>query len=118
MRKPVKNPFEEDGVVRIKNCIDFGFELQTRVDKDGSANTGQDSTFQIAASWQANKNFLFKPFWYNHISTIPTVVCYGITPTWHMITLLLFAAVRDCRTATTGFGFGLRAEDRVFGRFP
>ncbi|KAI3836967.1 hypothetical protein MKW98_005300 [Papaver atlanticum] len=61
--KLVKNPFEEDGVVRIKNCIDFGFELQTRVDKAGSANTGQDSTFQIAASWQANKNFLFKEKW-------------------------------------------------------
>ncbi|RZC59164.1 hypothetical protein C5167_006463 [Papaver somniferum] len=30
------------------------------VDKAESANTGQDSTFQIDASWQANKNFLFK----------------------------------------------------------
>ncbi|RZC74564.1 hypothetical protein C5167_050048 [Papaver somniferum] len=58
--KLVKNPFEEDWVVRIKNCIDFGFELQTRVDKAESANTGLDSTFQIAASWQVNKNFLYK----------------------------------------------------------
>ncbi|KAL0424289.1 UNVERIFIED_CONTAM: hypothetical protein Sradi_0963700 [Sesamum radiatum] len=56
----VKNPLEENEIVGITNYIDFGFELQTRVDDNESSNNIQDSTFQVAASWQANKNFLLK----------------------------------------------------------
>ncbi|KAE8689330.1 protease Do-like 1 [Hibiscus syriacus] len=56
----VKNPFEESEIVGITNYIDFGFELCTRMDDTKTSNTIPDSTFQLAASWQANKNFLLK----------------------------------------------------------
>ncbi|RVW46577.1 hypothetical protein CK203_067288 [Vitis vinifera] len=56
----VKNPLEENEVVGITNYIDFGFELQSRVEDVETSNGLPDSTFQVAASWQANKNFLLK----------------------------------------------------------
>ncbi|KAF4381555.1 hypothetical protein F8388_021183 [Cannabis sativa] len=55
----VKNPLEESEVVGITNYIDFGFELQTSIDGEETSMM-HDSTFQIGASWQANKNFLLK----------------------------------------------------------
>ncbi|CAJ2663543.1 unnamed protein product [Trifolium pratense] len=60
VQRRVKNPLEENTVVGITNYIDFGFELQTSVDDAIAANSISDSTFQIGASWQANKNFLLK----------------------------------------------------------
>ncbi|KAL7256879.1 hypothetical protein ACSBR1_010754 [Camellia fascicularis] len=60
VQRRVKNPLEENEVVGITNYIDFGFELQTRVDDDKPSNVTPDSTFKVAASWQANKNFLLK----------------------------------------------------------
>ncbi|XP_022884039.1 uncharacterized protein LOC111400839 isoform X2 [Olea europaea var. sylvestris] len=56
----VKSPLEENEMVGITNYIDFGFELQTSIDDEKSLNNIQESTFQVAASWQANKNFLLK----------------------------------------------------------
>ncbi|CAN6572202.1 unnamed protein product [Malus baccata var. baccata] len=75
VQRRVKNPLEENEVVGITNYIDFGFELQTRVDdiksssdipessnvpKSSNGPNAPDSTFQVAASWQANKNFMLK----------------------------------------------------------
>ncbi|RYR08196.1 hypothetical protein Ahy_B05g075770 isoform B [Arachis hypogaea] len=60
VQRRVKNPLEQNSVVGITNYIDFGFELQTSVDDAIAANNISDSTFQIGASWQANKNFLLK----------------------------------------------------------
>ncbi|KAG5534931.1 hypothetical protein RHGRI_022894 [Rhododendron griersonianum] len=60
VQRRVKNPIEEKEVVGITNYIDFGFELQTRFDDDKTSSPNADSTFQVAASWQANKNFLVK----------------------------------------------------------
>ncbi|KAL1537134.1 hypothetical protein AAHA92_29686 [Salvia divinorum] len=60
VQRRVKNPVEPNVVVGITNYIDFGFELQTRVDDSQQANNINDSSFQIGASWQANKNFLIK----------------------------------------------------------
>ncbi|KAF5760544.1 hypothetical protein HanXRQr2_Chr16g0754731 [Helianthus annuus] len=64
----VKNPLEDNEVVGITNYIDFGFELQTRIDDEKTSNDIHDSTFRVAASWQANKNILVKsssssPWW-------------------------------------------------------
>ncbi|KAI3976269.1 hypothetical protein MKX01_021811 [Papaver californicum] len=109
----VKNPFEEDGVVGITNYIDFGFELQTRVDKAESANTDQDSTFQIAASWQANKNFLFK----GKVGPLSSSIALAFKSWWKPSFTFSLSAVRDRRTATTGFGFGLRVEDLREARY-
>ncbi|KAI5425821.1 hypothetical protein KIW84_031588 [Lathyrus oleraceus] len=60
VQRRVKNLLEENSVVGITNYIDFGFELQTSVDDAIAANSISDSTFQIGASWQANKDFLLK----------------------------------------------------------
>ncbi|XP_060957913.1 uncharacterized protein LOC115701057 isoform X4 [Cannabis sativa] len=59
VQRRVKNPLEESEVVGITNYIDFGFELQTSIDGEETSMM-HDSTFQIGASWQANKNFLLK----------------------------------------------------------
>ncbi|KAJ0573297.1 hypothetical protein HanRHA438_Chr06g0264841 [Helianthus annuus] len=56
----VKNPLEDNEVVGITNYIDFGFEVQTRIDDEKTSNDIHDSTFRVAASWQANKNILTK----------------------------------------------------------
>ncbi|KAG2625553.1 hypothetical protein PVAP13_3KG215000 [Panicum virgatum] len=42
----------------ILNYIDFGLEFTGRIDKEPPENG--NSLFQLAASWQANKNFLLK----------------------------------------------------------
>ncbi|KAJ8428889.1 hypothetical protein Cgig2_021056 [Carnegiea gigantea] len=56
----VQNPFEEDEIVGVTNYLDFGFELITRLEDGKMLNTSQDPTFQVGASWQANKNLLLK----------------------------------------------------------
>uniref|UniRef100_M8BK41 Uncharacterized protein n=1 Tax=Aegilops tauschii TaxID=37682 RepID=M8BK41_AEGTA len=45
---------------KITNYIDFGLELTTRVGKDEPTDDADNSSFQIAANWQANKNLLVK----------------------------------------------------------
>ncbi|KAF5479591.1 hypothetical protein F2P56_000400 [Juglans regia] len=60
VQRRVKNPLEEDEIVGITNYIDFGFELKTRVDDAKISNDIPESTLQVAASWQANKNLLLK----------------------------------------------------------
>ncbi|XP_035830409.1 uncharacterized protein LOC110944617 isoform X2 [Helianthus annuus] len=60
VQRRVKNPLEDNEVVGITNYIDFGFEVQTRIDDEKTSNDIHDSTFRVAASWQANKNILVK----------------------------------------------------------
>jgi hypothetical protein len=81
-KNQVKNPSENKEVVEITNYIDFGLEFTGRpqvkecysglhkyypltpfsycfrIDKDKPEK--DNSLFQLAASWQANKNFLLK----------------------------------------------------------
>lgn len=109
--KQVKNPLEESEVVGITNYIDFGFELQTRyfnkgnyhvislvlvnfrlrkyfwrMDDAKTSNNISDSTFQVAASWQANKNFLLKV-----IFIMQTCLLYSKIVNLIDIVLFLFA---------------------------
>ncbi|GJN15309.1 hypothetical protein PR202_gb02209 [Eleusine coracana subsp. coracana] len=56
--KQVQNPSEDKKVVEITN-LDLGIEFTAMTDKDKSTENG-NSQFQLAASWQANKNFLLK----------------------------------------------------------
>ncbi|OVA07589.1 hypothetical protein BVC80_8965g19 [Macleaya cordata] len=107
VQRRVKNPFEEDGVVGITNYIDFGFELETRIDRAGSTNNVQDSTFQIAASWQANKNFLFK----GKVGPFSSSLALAFKSWWKPSFTFSISAVRDRKLGTTGFGFGIRVED-------
>lgn len=55
----MKNPSEDKDVVEITNYIDLGLEFTARNDKDKPTENG-NFLFQLAASWQANKNFLLK----------------------------------------------------------
>ncbi|GJM89838.1 hypothetical protein PR202_ga06060 [Eleusine coracana subsp. coracana] len=55
----VKNPSEDKEVVEITNYLDLGIEFTAMTDRDKSTENG-NSQFQLAASWQANKNFLLK----------------------------------------------------------
>ncbi|CAA2958832.1 Hypothetical predicted protein [Olea europaea subsp. europaea] len=60
IRGRLKNPRKENEIVGITIHVDFGFELQTSIDDEKSSNNIQERTFQFAASWQANNNFLLK----------------------------------------------------------
>ncbi|GER29486.1 hypothetical protein STAS_05341 [Striga asiatica] len=107
VQRRVKNPLEENEVVGITNYIDFGFELQTRVDDDKPANNIHDSTFQVAASWQANKNFLVK----GKVGPLSSSIALAFKSWWKPSFTLSVSAVRDRTKAETSFGFGIRVDN-------
>ncbi|KAF8716125.1 hypothetical protein HU200_026397 [Digitaria exilis] len=102
----VKNPFEDDQVVGITNYIDFGLELAARVDKDKATQDGS-SLFQLAASWQANKNFLLK----GKLGPSKSSVALAFKSWWRPSFTFSVTAVNDHSKGTTSYGFGLRVED-------
>ncbi|KAE9449130.1 hypothetical protein C3L33_18963, partial [Rhododendron williamsianum] len=137
VQRRVKNPLEENEVVGITNYIDFGFELQTRVDDVKTSTANPDSTFQVAASWQANKNFLlkgkvgplsssvalaFKSWWkpsftfnisgncrWNKISENRIV---GLPKSLSSLSLSLSpSSTRDRAIGKTALGFGIRVDN-------
>ncbi|KAK4392993.1 hypothetical protein Sango_1770100 [Sesamum angolense] len=107
VQRRVKNPLEEDEIVGITNYIDFGFELQTSVDNDKSSNNIHDSTFQIAASWQANKNFLLK----GKVGPLSSSIALAFKSWWKPAFTLSMSATRDRTTAETAYGFGIRVDN-------
>ncbi|XP_015879252.3 uncharacterized protein LOC107415441 [Ziziphus jujuba] len=108
VQRRVKNPLEENEVVGITNYIDFGFELQTRVDDaKTTSNKTSDSTFQIGASWQANKNFLLK----GKVGPLSSSVALAFKSWWKPSFTFGISATRDHTFGRTGYGFGLRIED-------
>ncbi|KAL6518838.1 hypothetical protein OROHE_017591 [Orobanche hederae] len=106
VQRRVKNPLEENEVVGITNYIDFGFELQTRMD-DKPSNNLHDSTFQVAASWQANKNFLVK----GKVGPLSSSLALAFKSWWKPSFTLSVSAVRDRTNAETSFGFGIRVDN-------
>ncbi|KAL4369545.1 hypothetical protein GQ457_05G010530 [Hibiscus cannabinus] len=107
VQRRVKNPFEESEVVGITNYIDFGFELQTRMDDTKISNSIPDSTFQLAASWQANKNFLLK----GKLGPLSSSVALAVKSWWKPSFTFSISANRDRVSGTTAYGFGLRVEN-------
>lgn len=107
VQRRVKNPLEENEIVGITNYIDFGFELQTRVDDAKASNKIPDSTFQVAASWQANKNFLLK----GKVGSVSSAVALAFKSWWNPSLTYSISATRDHTSRTTGYGFGLRVEN-------
>ncbi|WZZ01677.1 hypothetical protein YC2023_074005 [Brassica napus] len=101
----VKNPFEEDEVVGITNYIDLGFELQTRVDDSKASDNLPDSSLQMAASWQANKNFLLK-LTVNIISKSIRIFLVH-----EHVGIVFDAATTNHSTRETAYGFGLRVDN-------
>ncbi|XP_071706871.1 uncharacterized protein [Rutidosis leptorrhynchoides] len=106
VQRRVKNPLEENEVVGITNYIDFGFELQTRIDNRKESNRIQDSTFQVAASWQANKNILVKA----KGGPLDSSLCLAFKSWWKPSFTFSMSAVRD-RTGKTSYGFGLCVDN-------
>ncbi|KAM1112009.1 hypothetical protein EV2_046037 [Malus domestica] len=130
VQRRVKNPLEENEVVGITNYIDFGFELQTRVDDIKSSSdvpesndvpessvvpessnrpNVQDSTFQVAASWQANKNFMLK----GKVGPLSSSIALAFKSWWkpHSAFQVSLIATRNHIVGETGYGFGLRVEN-------
>ncbi|KAK9113752.1 hypothetical protein Syun_020549 [Stephania yunnanensis] len=107
VQRRVKNPFEGDEVVGITNYIDFGFELETRVDTPESSSNLPESTFQIAASWQANKNLLLK----GKAGPFSSSLALVFKSWWKPSFTFNVSAVRDRKLGQTSFGFGIRIED-------
>lgn len=105
VQRRVKNPFEDDQVVGITNYIDFGLELAARVDKDKVSGDG--NSFQLAASWQANKNFLLK----GKLGPSTSSVALAFKSWWRPSFTFSVTAVNDHSKGTTSYGFGLRVED-------
>ncbi|PSS30385.1 Phosphoglucosamine mutase [Actinidia chinensis var. chinensis] len=107
VQRRVKNPLEENEVVGITNYIDFGFELQTRVDDDKTSNVTPDSTFQVAASWQANKNLLLK----GKVGPLSSSVALAFKSWWKPSFTFSISATRDRTVGKTAFGFGIRVDN-------
>ncbi|XP_011085827.1 uncharacterized protein LOC105167711 isoform X1 [Sesamum indicum] len=107
VQRRVKNPLEENEIVGITNYIDFGFELQTRVDNDESSNNIQDSTFQVAASWQANKNFLLK----GKVGPLSSSIALAFKSWWKPSFTFSISAIRDRIKGETAIGFGFNVEN-------
>lgn len=105
VQRRVKNPLEEDEVVGITNYIDFGFELQTRI--DDAKTQIPDSTFQVAASWQANKNLLLK----GKVGPLSSTLALAFKSWWKPSFTLNISATRDRIARKTSYGFGIRVEN-------
>ncbi|CAJ2663926.1 unnamed protein product [Trifolium pratense] len=106
VQRRVKNPLEENTVVGITNYIDFGFELQTSVDDAIAANSISDSTFQIGASWQANKNFLLKA----KVGPKSSTMALAFKSWWKPSFTFNISATRDRADGKLQYGFGLQSE--------
>ncbi|CAL5371864.1 unnamed protein product [Camellia sinensis] len=107
VQRRVKNPLEENEVVGITNYIDFGFELQTRIDDDKPSNVTPDSSFQVAASWQANKNFLLK----GKVGPLSSSMALAFKSWWKPSFTFNISATRDRTVGKTAFGFGIRVDN-------
>ncbi|WOG93383.1 hypothetical protein DCAR_0312667 [Daucus carota subsp. sativus] len=107
VQRRVKNPMEENEVVGITNYIDVGFELKTRVDNDKAKSGMHDSTFQVAASWQANKNFLLK----GKVGPLGSSLALAFKSWWKPAFTFSMSAKRDRADGKTAFGFGFRVDN-------
>ncbi|KAI7741380.1 hypothetical protein M8C21_000840 [Ambrosia artemisiifolia] len=101
----VKNPLEDNEVVGITNYIDFGFELQTRIDDEKTSNNIQDSTFRVAASWQANKNILAKA------GPLGSSFCLAFKSWWKPSFTFSMSAIRDRMVGKTSYGFSVCVDN-------
>ncbi|XP_047043970.1 uncharacterized protein LOC124648221 [Lolium rigidum] len=92
---------------KITNYIDFGLELATRVGKDKPTDDAENSSFQIAANWQANKNFLVK----GKLGPSKSSVALALKSWWKPLFTFSVTAVNDHSKGTTAYGFGIHVDD-------
>uniref|UniRef100_A0A803MHB3 Uncharacterized protein n=1 Tax=Chenopodium quinoa TaxID=63459 RepID=A0A803MHB3_CHEQI len=98
---------EENEIIGITNYLDFGFELKTSLEDNNTSDKSQNSTFQVAASWQANKNFLFK----GKVGPLSSTLSLAFKSWWKPAFTISFSAIRDHTVGNTSFGFGIRVEN-------
>ncbi|CAM0953789.1 unnamed protein product [Alopecurus aequalis] len=91
----------------ITNYIDFGLELATRVGKDKPTDDADNSSFQIAANCQANKNFLVK----GKLGPSKSSVALAFRSWWTPLFTFSVTAVNDHSKGTTAYGFGIHVDD-------
>ncbi|XP_039115530.1 uncharacterized protein LOC120251054 [Dioscorea cayenensis subsp. rotundata] len=104
VQRRVKNPLEESHVVGITNYVDFGFEFGTRIIGDKSSENLDKSSFQVAASWQANKNFLLK----GKFGSLGSSIALAFKSWWNPSVTFSFSAANDSNGRK--YGLGLRIE--------
>ncbi|KAJ7970843.1 Beta-galactosidase [Quillaja saponaria] len=107
VQRRVQYPLQVDEVVGITNYIDFGFELQTRVDHTETSNNASDSTFQVAASWQANKNFLLKA----KTGPCSSSLALAFKSWWKPSFTWSVSVIRDRCVGKWAYGFGIHVEN-------
>ncbi|EOA24090.1 hypothetical protein CARUB_v10017321mg [Capsella rubella] len=107
VQRRVKNPFEENQVVGITNYIDLGFELQSRVDDSKKPDNTGDSLLQMAASWQANKNFLLK----GKMGARSSTLSLAFKSWWKPSFAFNISATTNHRTGNVECGFGIRVDN-------
>ncbi|XP_044334725.1 uncharacterized protein [Triticum aestivum] len=106
--KRVKGGPRFEDADEIVNYIDFGVELATRVGKDKPTDDADNSSFQIAANWQANKNFLVK----GKLGPSKSSVALALKSWWKPMFTFSFIAVNDHAKGTRGYGFGIHVDDQ------
>ncbi|TVU20209.1 hypothetical protein EJB05_36408 [Eragrostis curvula] len=105
-QRGVKNPSEDKHVVEITNYVDIGLEFTARTDKD-KPTENDNSLFQLALSWQANKNFLLK----GKLGPSKSSVALALKSWWKPSITFSIAALIDHSKRTASYGFGIRTED-------
>ncbi|KAL6618716.1 hypothetical protein ACP70R_033855 [Stipagrostis hirtigluma subsp. patula] len=105
-QRGVKNPSEAKDVADITNYVDFGLEFTARTDKDKPTENG-NSLFQLAASWQANKNLLLK----GKLGPSKSSAAMAIKSWWRPSFTFSVTAVFDHSKRTISYGVGVRTED-------
>lgn len=77
------------------------------MENNNTSGKYQDSTFQVAASWQANKNFLFK----GKVGALSSALSLAFKSWWKPSFSFSVSATRDHKVGDTAFGFGIRVEN-------
>ncbi|CAN6849221.1 unnamed protein product [Brassica oleracea] len=78
-----------------------------RVDDSKTSNSLSDSSLQMAASWQANKNFLLK----GKVGALSSTFTLAFKSWWNPSFTFNITATNNHRTGRTACGFGLRVDN-------
>ncbi|KAF7134609.1 hypothetical protein RHSIM_Rhsim08G0054100 [Rhododendron simsii] len=78
-----------------------------RVDDNKTSSPNTDSTFQVAASWQANKNFLVK----GKAGPLSSSIALAFKSWWKPSFTFNISAIRDRTVGNTSFGFGIHVDN-------
>ncbi|CAF2143644.1 unnamed protein product [Brassica rapa] len=77
------------------------------VDDSNTSNSLSDSSLQMAASWQANKNFLLK----GKVGALSSTLTLAFKSWWNPSFTFNITATNNHRTGRTACGFGLRVDN-------